>query len=225
MIKFFLLWMLAVVPSYTMMIKDSKTSIPKQESISSTYDIVPPYNPYSLYVPSKEALQKLPPERVLDMGASAYSANFYKKSLYFYTNAAEIFIKDPKIIAWAMYEAGFIYANKRQYSHALTYFDQILNLRGAPTTVQNLARMMSARIRNRKEYKVVMKQEDLVFLADKKAQSLLDKQIAKEERVAEKTQRQMAKERKRREKEEKRLLKEAEKIDKKSQKEEFEKTS
>ncbi|MGL5956927.1 MAG: hypothetical protein ACRC0X_10100 [Brevinema sp.] len=213
--KFFLIWMMFVLPSHTMMVKDSKTLIPEQNIPLSTYDIMPPYNPYSIYVPSEEILRQLPADRVLDMGATAYSANFYNKSLYFYTNAIDIFANNPTAVAWASYEAGFIYFNRRKYNQALAYFDQILNLRGAPTTVQNLARMMTARIRNRKEYKTLIKQEDIVFLADKKAQSVLNKQISKEERVAEKIQREMTKERKRREKEEKRLLKETEKAEKK----------
>ena len=93
----------------------------------------------------------------------------------------------------------------------MEYFDKVLQLNNAPSTVQNLARVMASRIRNKKEFDVLKKQEDVVFLADKKARSTLDKQIAKEEKTAEKLQRQLSKERKKREKEEKELLKKAKK--------------
>lgn len=196
--------------SHTMIIKDPKIQPPKEgESVSQK--IMPPYNPYSIYVPTKELLSKLPADRVMDIAASAYAASYYNKALYFYQNAVQIFPDQPRIVSWAMYEIGFIYFNKRQKTKALDYFDKVIQIDNAPTTAQSLARMMAARIRNEKEYKTFQKQDDIVFLEDKKARSILDKQIAREERATEKIQRQLAKERKRREKEERKALKQAEK--------------
>ena len=209
-------------PSNAMIVKDPKIKPPKEGEVVDT-EILPPYNPYSMYVPSKDILKQLPADRVLDIAATAYAANFLTKSIYFYTNAIEIFAKDTKTVAWANYEVGFIYFKKNKQKSALEYFDKVLQLNNAPTTVQNLARMMASRIRNEKEFKTLNKQEDVVFLADKKARSVLDKQIAKEEKTAEKLQRQLSKERKTREKEEIRLLKEAEKEKERLAKEEVKK--
>ncbi len=218
--RFYLLVLLLItLPLNAMIIKDPKVNIPEGTKAGS-YDILPTYNPYSIYVPSRSTLEQLSATRVLDLGASAYAANFPKKAIYFYTNAIDIFSGDGATVAWATYETGFIYYNKRQYKKALEYFDKVDEVRGAPSTAQNLAKMMTARLRNQKEYNTLQKQEDVVFLADKKAQSVLDKQIAKEERNAEKLQRELAKERKRREKEEAKLLKDAEKAEKARLKEE-----
>ncbi len=218
--RFYLLVLLLItLPLNAMIIKDPKVNIPEGAKAGS-YDILPTYNPYSVHVPSKSVLSQLSATRVLDLGATAYAANFPKKALYFYTNAIDIFSSDGTTVAWATYEAGFIYYNKRQNKKALEYFDRVDEIRGAPSTVQNLAKMMSARLRNQKEYVTLVKQEDIVFLADKKAQSVLNKQIAKEERNAEKLQQELAKERKKREKEERRLQKEAEKAEKARLKEE-----
>ncbi len=214
-----LVLLLIYMPVNAMIVKDPKIEIPESKKANS-HDILPTYNPYSIYVPSKNVLSQLPADRVLDLGATAYTANFSKKAIYFYTNAIDIFSKDATTVAWATYETAFIYFNTRQNAKALEYFDRVLEVRGAPSTVQNLAKMMSNRIRNKKEFKTLQAQEDVVFLADKKAQSVLNKQITKEERNAEKRQRELAKERKKREKEEKRLQKEAEKAEKARQKEE-----
>ena len=211
-----------VAPINAMIVKDPKMKAPK-EGVAANTEILPPYNPYSIYVPSKDILKQLPADRVLDIAATAYAANFLTKSIYFYTNAIEIFAKDAKTVAWANYEVGFVYFKKNQQKLALEYFDNVLQLNNAPATVQNLARMMSSRIRNKKEFNILRKQEDVVFLADKKARSVLDKQIAKEEKTAEKLQRQLSKERKIREKEEIRLLKDAEKEKQRLAKEEAKK--
>ena len=211
-----------VAPINAMIVKDPKIKPPKEGEIANT-EILPPYNPLSLYVPSKDILKQLPADRVLDIAATAYAANFLTKSIYFYTNAIDIFANDAKTVAWANYEVGFIYFKKKQRKLALEYLDKVLQLNNAPTTVQNLARMMSSRIRNEKEFDTLNKQEDVVFLADKKARSVLDKQIAKEEKTAEKLQRQLSKERKIREKEEIRLLKDAEKEKQRLAKEEAKK--
>lgn len=202
------LW--TISDTYSMIIKDPKIKPPKDEKVVSQ-EIMAPYKPYSLYVPSTNILAQLSPDRVLDLGATAYAANFPTKAIYFYTNAAVLFSENARIVAWANYETGFIYLNRRQKKKALEYFDKVIQMRNAPTTTQNLAKMMATRVRNEKEFKILQKQEDVLFLADQKAQSILNKQIAKEERIAEKSQRELTKERKRREKEEKRLLKEAEK--------------
>ena len=199
-----------VAPINAMIVKDPTIKPPKKGEVI-TKEILPPYNPYSLYVPSKNILKQLPTDRVLDIAAAAYAVNFLTKSIYFYTNAIEIFSNDIGTVAWATYETGFIYFQKKQLKLALEYFDKVLQLNNAPSTVQNLARVMASRIRNKKEFDVLKKQEDVVFLADKKARSTLDKQIAKEEKAAEKLQRQLSKERKKREKEEKKLLKKAKK--------------
>ena len=211
-----------VAPINAMIVKDPKMKPPKEGEPVNT-EILPPYNPYSLYVPSKDILKQLPVDRVLDIAATAYAANFLTKSIYFYTNAIDIFAKDAKTVAWANYEVGFIYFKKNQKKLALEHFDKVLQLKNAPAVVQNLARMMSSRIRNKKEFDTLKKQEDVLFLADKKARSVLDKQIAKEEKTAEKLQRQLSKERKVREKEELRLLKESEKEKKRLAKEEAKK--
>ena len=211
-----------VAPINAMIVKDPKMKPPKEGEPAST-EILPPYNPYSLYVPSKDVLKQLPVDRVLDIAATAYAANFLTKSIYFYTNAIDIFAKDAKTVAWANYEVGFIYFKKNQKKLALDHFDKVLQLKNAPAVVQNLARMMSSRIRNKKEFDTLKKQEDVLFLADKKARSVLDKQIAKEEKTAEKLQRELSKERKTREKEEIRILKEAEKEKQRLAKEEAKK--
>ena len=197
--------------SHTMIIKDPKMEAPETEEKTSSYDIMPPYNPYSIYVPSKDILSQLSANRVMDMAASAYAINYSGKALYFYTNVIDIFKSDTAAVAWANYEAGFIHYNKNQDKKALEYFDAILQLKGAPTTTQSLAKMIANRIRNPKEFKVFKKQEDIIFLADRKAKSFLDKQIAREEKVAAKNQRALAKERKKREKEEQQAIKDAEK--------------
>ena len=211
-----------VAPINAMIVKDPKMKPPKEGEPANT-EILPPYNPYSLYVPSKDVLKQLPVDRVLDIAATAYAANFLTKSIYFYTNAIDIFAKDAKTVAWANYEVGFIYFKKNQKKLALEHFDKVLQLKNAPAVVQNLARMMSSRIRNKKEFDTLKKQEDVLFLADKKARSVLDKQIAKEEKTAEKLQRELSKERKTREKEEIRILKEAEKEKQRLAKEEAKK--
>ena len=211
-----------VAPVNAMIVKDPKMKPPKEGEPANT-EILAPYNPYSLYVPSKDILKQLPVDRVLDIAATAYAANFLTKSIYFYTNAIDIFAKDAKTVAWANYEVGFIYFKKNQKKLALEYFDKVLQLKNAPVIVQNLARMMSSRIRNKKEFDTLKKQEDVLFLADKKARSVLDKQIAKEEKTAEKLQRELSKERKTREKEEIRILKEAEKEKQRLAKEEAKK--
>ena len=211
-----------VAPINAMIVKDPKMKPPKEGEPANT-EILPPYNPYSLYVPSKDVLEQLPVDRVLDIAATAYAANFLTKSIYFYTNAIDIFAKDAKTVAWANYEVGFIYFKKNQKKLALEHFDKVLQLKNAPAVVQNLARMMSSRIRNKKEFDTLKKQEDVLFLADKKARSVLDKQIAKEEKTAEKLQRELSKERKTREKEEIRILKEAEKEKQRLAKEEAKK--
>ena len=211
-----------VTPINAMIVKDPKMKAPTEGEVANT-EVLPPYNPYSLYVPSKDILKQLPVDRVLDIAATAYAANFLTKSIYFYTNAIDIFANDTKTVAWANYEVGFIYFKKNQRKLALEYFDKVLQLNNAPTTVQNLARMMASRVRNKKEFDTLNKQEDVIFLADKKARSVLDKQIAKEEKTAEKLQRQLSKERKTREKEERRLLKDAEKEKQRFAKEEAKK--
>lgn len=211
------LLVLSITPLYSLILKDVKGEIPENGN-PTTFDILPPYNAFALTVPSPAVLAQVTSKRVLDMAATAYSHHFLEKSLYFYTNVIALFPDDTIAIAWANYEAGFIYFNRRQYNTALDYFDDVLELRGAPTTVQNLSKQMAARIRNRKEFKALRKQEDLLFLADKKARQQLDKQIAKEEREAEKIQIALSKERRRREREEKQALKKAAKEEEKRRK-------
>lgn len=220
-----ILTLMLATPTFSLIVQDPTIKNPRNSKEVSntnetTFDIIPPYNAFSITVPSSELLAKVSSKRVMDMAATAYSHNFLTKSLYFYTNVIALFPKDTVAVAWANYEAGYIHFHRKQYEKAVKYFDAVLELRGTPTTVQNLSKQMAGRIRNEKEYKTLRKQEDVVFIADKKARALLDKQIAKEEREAEKLQRALSKERKKREKEEKRLLKEAEKAEKKRLKEE-----
>ncbi len=202
-------------PLSAMIVKDSELKIP---DAAETFEIVPPYNPYSIYVPSSERLAMVSSTRVMDMGAAAYGSSFYNKAIYFYTNALAIFPDNMEVTAWANYELGYIYNLKRDYERSIEYFEKVLELRGAPVIAQNLSRMMLSRVQNRKEYRTYIKQEDIVFLAEKKAQSILNKQIEKEEEAARKRQRELSRERKRREKEEQRLMKELEKEEKRQQK-------
>lgn len=175
-----------------------------------------PYNPFSLIMPAKELLVQMPVDRVLDMGASAYGHGFYGRALYFYTNVIELFPKDHTAVAWAHYETAYIYNKRFQREKALEHLDVILGMPQAPATVQALAQTLAIRIRNPKAYRVYLKQEDAVFLADKKAKSVLDKQIAKEEAAADKARRALQKERKKREKEERKALQAAQKAEQKA---------
>ncbi|MGL4367592.1 MAG: hypothetical protein ACRCTQ_04870 [Brevinemataceae bacterium] len=176
-------------------------SLPKGQSTNLSQDNYM-YNPLSIYVPTVEYLSHLSGKKVLDMGASTYAYSFKWKALYFYTNAINIFADDPEISSWAHYESGYIYFHRKQYHKALEFFDKILEIKGAPLAAQALAKFMGNRVRNIKDYKILIKQEDLLFLEDKRANALRDKQIAKEEKVADKLRRQLAKERKATEKKE-----------------------
>lgn len=197
--------------SYGMIIKDPK-ELPPQKQEEALYEVMPPYNPYSIYVPSTNILRQLPPDRILDMGASAYGISFFGRALYFYTNVIALFPKDIKSVAWATYETGFIYYRKYQYKKALEYFNKVLEMKSNPIATEALAKIMVNRLTHPKEYKIFLKQEDLIFLQDKKAKALLDKQIAKERNIAEKTRRAIAKERKKKEKAEQKRLKAEKKL-------------
>jgi len=203
--------------SYTMIIKDPQEPS-KEEKKILLYDVIPPYNPYSIYVPSTNILKQLSPDRILDMGASAYGLSFTTRAIYFYTNVIALFPNDTKSVAWATYESGYIYYRRRQYKKALEYFSKVLEMKGNPIATEALAKVMVNRLKNSKEYKIFLKQEDIIFLQDKKAKSILDKQISKERDIAEKARKVMAKGRKKREKEEARRIKQENKMAEKNTK-------
>ncbi|MGL4561191.1 MAG: tetratricopeptide repeat protein [Brevinema sp.] len=212
-VLFFLVFILTNT-FFAMIVKDPKIQFPEDMPQTNIHDYLPTYNPFSLYVPSSNILKLLPPDRVLDMGAAAYAQSFFQKSIYFYTNAIALFADDNRIKAFALYETGYIYYKKKQYKKALEYFDQILAIKGLTTAIESLAKSMINKIVNHKAYNLYMKQEDLLFLEEKQTQRILDKQIAKEERIAEARRRQLAKERRVRERAEKKALKQAQKTNK-----------
>lgn len=196
--------------SHAMIVKDPKIIVPEGQPFNVP-DYLPIYNPYSLYVPSTNILIQLPPDRVLDMGAIAYANSFFQKSLYFYTNAVELFANDSRIVSSALYETAYIYYVKKQHKKALEILDKIIQIPGTPTAIQLLTKSLRNKIVNYKAYELFLKQEDVVFLEDKKAQAMQDRQIGREERAAAKRRRELVKERKAREKAEKKAAQEAEK--------------
>ncbi|MGL4393698.1 MAG: tetratricopeptide repeat protein [Brevinema sp.] len=204
--------------SYTMIVKDPNLKLPAETTVTNYHENVPPYNPYSLFVPSSEFLKQLPSDRVLDMGAAAYGTSFYTKALYFYTNAIELF-SDNRVQALANYETAYIYFRKKKNDKAVEYFEKVIGTPGVNVALESLSKMMINRILNETAYKIYMKQEDLLFLEEKKAQKVLNTQIAKEERVAAARRRQLSKDRKAREKAERDALKAEEKAKKAAEKE------
>ncbi|MGL5254701.1 MAG: hypothetical protein ACRC9L_06900 [Brevinema sp.] len=170
-----------------------------------------PFNPLALTLPKDEILRLMNVSRLMDMGGTSYAQGFNRKAIYFYNKVIELFSSEIEEVAWAHYEIAFIYqqsawwpAHKRK---ALYHLDKTLGLTGADPVTARLAQTLRTRLNNPKEYRVYRKQEDVLFVQDKRQKRLEDKRIAQEEALAAKVQAAQRKERRRAEKEQRKAAK------------------
>lgn len=159
--------------------------------------LVKPFNPYSVTLPKKEALAHMEASRVMDMGASCYANGFMFRAIYFYKAILELFPGDTESISWANYELAYIYKNLFRKGKALEHLDAVLSMSVPDPIAAQLAQALATRLRNPKEYRTYRKQEDILFVEEKKQRRLDMKQIAKEEAEIRKTQAVLNKENKR----------------------------
>lgn len=173
--------------------------------------VAKPFNPYSVVLPKKEVLVRMEASRVMDMGASCYANGFMFRAIYFYKAVIELFPGDTESVSWANYELAYIYKNLFRKAKALEHLDTVLSMSVPDPIASQLAQALATRLRNPKEYRTYRRQEDVLFVEEKKQRRLDMKQIAKEEAEIRKTQSALDKENKRILKEERRAKKQADK--------------
>ncbi|MGL5722288.1 MAG: hypothetical protein ACRCY4_07810 [Brevinema sp.] len=181
-----------------------------------------PFNPLSLILPKDEVLTRMNVSRVMDMGGTSYAQGFRGKALHFYNKVIQLFPNETEEVGWAHYEIAFIYQQTSWWGpskkKALEHLDTLQGLTGADPVTLRLAQTLATRLNNPKEYRVYRKQEDVLFVQDKRQKRQEDKRIAQEEAAVAKIQAAQRKERRRIEKEEKKAAKEAAKANNVAQK-------